>query len=202
MHVHNHIFFIHSSVDEHLGCSHIISSVQLLSRVPLFVTPWTVARQASLSITNSWSLLKLISIELVIPSNHLILCHPLLFLPSIFHSIRVFSNESALQIRWPKYWSFSFIIDPSNEYSKLISLGLNGLISLQSKGLSRVFSNDTVQKHQFFGAEPFSWSNSYIHNDLQKTIALTRQTLAGKVMSLFFNMLYRFVIAFLPRSKF
>ena len=96
------------------------SSVQALSRVQLFVTPWTAARQASQSITNSRSLLKLISIELLMPFNHLILCHPLLLLPSIFPNIRVFSNESALQIRWPKYWSFSFIINPSNEYSGLI----------------------------------------------------------------------------------
>ena len=118
-----------------------------------FKTPWTAALQASLSITNSWSLLKLMSIKLVMPSNHLILCHPLLFLPSIFPSIRVFSNESVLPIRWPKYWSFSFSISPSKEYSELISLGLTGWISLQSKGLSRVFSNTTDQKHQFFCAQ-------------------------------------------------
>ena len=124
------------------------SSVQSLSRVRHFVTPWTAARQASLSITNSQSLLKLMSFESVMPSNHLDLCHPFLLLPSIFPSIRVFSNESALRIRWPKYWSFSFSISPSNEYS-----GLNGLISLQSKGLSRVFSDTTVQKHQFFGIQ-------------------------------------------------
>ena len=99
------------------------SSVQLLSRVRLFVTPWTTARQASLSITNSWSFFKLMSIELVMPSNHLILCRPLLFPPSIFPSIRVFSNESVLRIRWPKDWSFSFNISPSNEYSGLISFG-------------------------------------------------------------------------------
>ena len=110
-------------------------------------TAWTAARQAFLSITNSQSLLKLMSIESVIPSNHLILCHPLLLLPSIFPSIRVFSNESALCIRWPKYWTFNFSISPSNEYSGLISF------SLQSKGLSRVFSNTTVQKHQFFRAQ-------------------------------------------------
>ena len=97
------------------------SSAQLLSCVQLFVTPWTAACQASLSITNFWSLLKLMSIELVMPSNHLILCHPLLLLPSIFPSIRVFSNESVLHVRWPKYWSFSFSISPSNEYSELIS---------------------------------------------------------------------------------
>ena len=106
--------------------------------------------QASLSITNSWSLLKLMSIMSVMPSNQLILCHPLLLLPSVFPRIRVFSNESALRIRWPKYWSFSFSINPSNQHSGLISLGWTGWISLQSKGLSRVFSNTTVQKHQFF----------------------------------------------------
>ena len=102
-----------------------ISSVQSLSRVQLLVTPWTAARQASLSITNSWSLLKLMSIESVMPSNHLILCHPLLLLPPIFPSIRVFSNESALCIRWPKYWSFSFSISPSNEYLGLISFRMD-----------------------------------------------------------------------------
>ena len=114
--------------------------------------PWTAAHQASLSITNSWSLLKLISIEFVMPSNHLILCQPLLLLPSIFPSIRVFSNESALRIRWTKYWSFSFSISPSNKYSGLISFRMDGWISLQSKGLSRVFFSTTVQNHQFFGA--------------------------------------------------
>ena len=111
---------------------------------------------------HSHSLFKLMSIELVMPSNHLILCHPLLFLPSIFPSIRVFSNELALRIRWPKYWRFSFSISPSNEYSGFISLGLTGLISLQSKGLSRVF-NTTVQKHQFFNTQPSLWSNFHIH---------------------------------------
>ena len=104
-----------------------ISSVQSLSRVQLFVTPWTAARQASLSITNSWSLLRLMSIELVMPSNHLILCCPLLLLPSIFPSIRIFSNESVLHSRWPKYWSFSFTISPSNEYSGLISFRMDWL---------------------------------------------------------------------------
>ena len=122
-------------------------SVQLPCHVQLFATAWTAACQASLSITKSQSLLKLMSIESVMPSNHLILCHPRLLLPSIFPSIRVFSNESVLRIRWPKYWSFS--ISPSNEYSGLIS----GWISLQSKGLSRVFSNTTVQEHQFFGPQ-------------------------------------------------
>ena len=129
------------------------SSVQSLSRVWLLATSWAAACQASFSITNSRSLLKLMSTESVMPSNHLILCHPLLFLPSIFPSIRVFSSESIPYIRWPKYWSSSFSISPSNEYSGLILLGWTGLISLQSKGLSRVFSNTTVQKHQFFGTQ-------------------------------------------------
>ena len=130
-----------------------VASVQSLSPVQLFVTPWTAACQASLSITKSRSLLKFMSIELVMPSNHLILCHPLLFPHSIFPSIRVFSNESVLHIRWPKYWSFNFSISASNEHPGLISLGWTGWISLQSKGLSRLFSNTTIQKHQFFGAQ-------------------------------------------------
>ena len=131
------------------------SSVHSLSRVRLFVTPWTAVRQASLSITNSRSLFKLMSIQLVMPSNHLILCHPLLLPPSIFPSIRVFSIESVLHIRQPKYWSFSFSISPSSEYL--------GLISLQSKGLSRVFSSTTVRRHQFFGAQLSLCSKYHIH---------------------------------------
>ena len=127
--------------------------------VRLFVTLWTEAHRASLSITNSQSLLKLISIESVMPSNHLILCHPLLFLPSVFPSIRVFSSESTLHMRQPKYWSFSFSISPSNEFP----LGWTGWISLQTKELSRVFSNTTVQKHQFFGPQLSLWYNSQIH---------------------------------------
>ena len=138
------------------------SSVQSVSHVQLFVTPWTAACQATFSITNSQSLLKLISVESVMPSNHLILCQPLLLLPSIFPRIRVFSHESVLHISWPKYWSFSFSISPSNEYSGLISLRLIGLIPLQAKGLSRVFSNTTVQRHQFFGAQLSSQSNCHI----------------------------------------
>ena len=112
----------------------VFSSVQLLSRVQLFATPWIAARQASLSISNSRSLLKLMSIKLVMPSNHLILCRPLLLLPSIFPSIRVFSNESVLGIRWPKYWTFSFSISPSNEYSELISFRTDWVDLLKSKG--------------------------------------------------------------------
>ena len=141
-----------------------ISSVQLLSRVQLFATPWIAACQASLSITNSLSLLKLMPIESVIPSSHLILCCLHLLLPPIPPSIRVFSNESTLRMRWPEYWSFSFSISPSNEHPQDWSpLGWTGWISLQSKGLSRVFSNTTIQKHQFFGAQLSSQSNSHIH---------------------------------------
>ena len=140
-----------------------VSSLQSLSHVLLFLTPWSAAHQASLSITNSWSLVRLMSIESVMPSSHLILCRPLLLLPPIPPSIRIFSNESTLHMRWPKYWSFSFSIIPSKEHPGLISFRWTGWISLQSKGLSRVFSNTTVQKHQFFGAQPSSQSNSHIH---------------------------------------
>ena len=130
------------------------SSVQSLSRVRLFATPWTAACQASLSITNSQGLIKHMSIESVMPSNHLILCHPLLLLPSIFSSIRVFSNESALCIRWPKYWTFSFNISPSNQHPGLISFRMDWLDLLAVQGtLKRVFSNTTVQKHQFLGTQ-------------------------------------------------
>ena len=132
----------------------LVSSVQFSrSVVSDSATPRKAARQASLSIANSRSLFKLMSIESVMPSNHLILCPPLLLLLSIFPSIRVFSNESVLPIRWSKYWSFSFSISPSSEYSRLISFRIDWLISLLSKGLSRIFSNTTVQKHQFFGAQ-------------------------------------------------
>ena len=144
------------------------SSFQLQSCVWFFATPWMAACQDCLSITNSRGLPKLMSIESVMPSNHLILCHCLLLLPSMFPNIRVFSNESALRIRWPKCWSFSFNISSSNEHSRLYPLGWTGWISLQFKGLSRVFSNTTVQKHQFFGAQLSFWSNSDIHTWLLK----------------------------------
>ena len=136
-------------------------SVQSLSCVWRFRTPWTAACQASLSITNSWSLLKLMPIESVMSSNHLILYCPLFLLPSIFPSIGVFSSESALHIRWPKYWSFSFIISPSNKQNiqGWFPLGLTGLIPLLSEWLSRL----TIQKHQFFGTQTSLWYNSYIH---------------------------------------
>ena len=137
----------------HLQFSSVqFSSVQWLSSVQLFAAPWTAKHQASLSISNYWSSLKLISTESVMLSNHLILCHLLLLPPSIFPSIRDFSNESVLCIRWPKYWSFSFNISPSNEHSGLISFRMDWLDLLAVQGLSRVFSNTTVQKHQFFGA--------------------------------------------------
>ena len=135
------------------------------------------------------------------PSSHLILCHPLLLLSSIPPSIRVFSNESALRIRWPKYWSFSFNVSPSNNTQGWCPLGWIHWISLQSKVLSRVFSNTTVQKHQFFSTAFFIFQLSHPYITTVKTRALTRQTFVGKVMSLFFNMLSRLVTAFLPRNK-
>ena len=141
----------------------VSQSVQLLSCDQLFATPWIAARQASLSITNSRRSLRFTSTESVMPSSHLILCRPLLLLPPIPPSIRVFSNKSTLRMRWPKYWRFSFSIIPSKEIPGLIFWMETGWISLQSKGLSRVFSNTTVQKHQFFGTQPSSQFNSHIH---------------------------------------
>ena len=139
------------------------SPLQSLSRVWRFLTPWISACQASLSITNLWSSLKLTSIKSLIPSSHLILCHHLQLLPPIPPTIRVFSNESILHMRWPKYWTFSFSIIPSKNTQDLPPLGWTGWISLQSKGLSRVFSNTTVQKHQYFDAQLSSQSSSHIH---------------------------------------
>ena len=152
----------------------MFSSVQLLSRVRLFVTPWTAAHQASLSSTNSWSLLKLMSIESVMPSNHLILCHPLLLLSSIFPSSRVFSNESALRIRWPKYWSFSFSISPSNEYSGFISFRMDWLDLLAVQGTLKSLIQHHFKKHQFLGTE----LSSHPYTTTGKTIARTRPFLA------------------------
>ena len=178
-------------------------SVQSLSRVLLFVTPQTATCQASLSITNSRSLLKLISIELVMPSNHLILCHPLLLLPSIFPSIRIFSNESVLHIRWPKYWSFSFSISPSNEYSGLISFRMDWLDLLVVQGTLKSLLQHHSSKASILLCSAFLIVQlSYPYMTTGKTIALTRQNFVGKVkMSLLFTMLSRLVIAFLPRSK-
>ena len=150
------------SVKRYFGLEKMVVA-QSLNCVQLFMTPWTAAHQASVSITNSQSLIKLKSIKSVMTSNHLILCGPLLLLPSIFASIRAFSNESVLCIMRPKYWSFIFSINPSNEYSGLISFMIDWFDLLQSKGPSRVFSNTTVQKHQFFGIQLYSPSNSHIH---------------------------------------
>ena len=179
-----------------------ISSIQLLNRVRLFVTPWTAAHQASLSITNSQSLLKLMSIELVVPSNYLILCRPLLLLPSIFPSIKVFPNESALHIKWPKYWSFSFSISPSNEYSGLISfrIGWFDLLALQET-LKSLLQHHSSKVSVLLCSAFFVVQLSHPYMITGKTTALTRWTFVGKVMSLLFNMLSRFVIACLPRSK-
>ena len=177
-----------------------ISSVQF-SRVWLFVTPWTAARQASLSITNSRSLLKLMSIESGMPSNHLILCHPLLP-PSIFPSIRVFSNESALCIRWPKYWSFRFSISPPNEYSGLISFRMDWLDLLAVQGtLKSLLQHPQIKASILWCSAFFIVQLSHPYMTTGKIIALTRQNFVVKVMSLLFNMLSKVVTAFLPRSK-
>ena len=179
-----------------------ISSVQFsLSRVQLFVTPWTAAHQASLSITNSQSLLKLMSIELVMPSNHLILSHPLLLLSPIPPSIRVFSNESVLCIRWPKYWSFSFNISPSNEHPGLISFRMDWLDLLAVQRTIKRLLQYHSSKASIFQDSAFFVQLSHPYMTTGKTIALTRLTFVGKVMSLLFNMLSRLVITFLPRSK-
>ena len=179
-----------------------ISSVQSLSCVWLFVNPWTAAHQTSLSITNSESLVKFKSIESVIPSNHHILRCPLLFLPSIFPSIRVFSNETVLCIRCSKYWSFSFSISPSNEYWGLISFRMDWLDLLAVQGTLK-----SLLQHHSSTASVLWYSTFFIVQLLHpymttgKTIALTRWTFVSKIMSLLFNMLSRLVVAFLPRSK-
>ena len=181
---------------------HTISLVQSLNHVQISGTPWTATCLASLSITNSQSLLKLMSIESVMPSNHLILCHPLLLPTSAFPRIRVFSNGLVLHIRWPNYWSFSFNISPSNEYSGLISFRMNWLDLLAVQGtlkslLQHHSSKASILQHSAF----FIVQLSHPYMTTGKTIAFTRWTLVGKVMSLLFNMLSRLVITFLPRSK-
>ena len=178
-----------------------LQSVQLLSRVWLFVTPWTAARQASLSITNSRSLLKLMSTESVMPSSHLILCQPLLLPSSIFPSIRVFSNESVC-IRRPKYWSSSFNISPSNGHSGLISFRMHWLDLLAVWGtLKSLLQHHSSKASIFWHSAFFIVQPSHPYMTTGKTIALTRRTFVGKVMSLLFNMLSRLVITFLSRSK-
>ena len=181
---------------------HIVIVVQLLSCVWFFVTPWTAAPQASRSFTISQSLLKLMSIESVMPSNHLTFCCLLLLLPSISSSIRVCSSESVLSIRWPKYWSFSFSISPSNEYSGLISFRIYWFDLLAVQGILK----SLLQHHS--SKASITWCSAFFMVQLShpfmttgKTIALTRQIFVAKVISLLFNMLSRLVITFLPRSK-
>ena len=178
------------------------SSVQSLSHVQLFVTPWTTAHQAFLSITNSRSPPKLMSIELLMPLNHLILCRPLLHLPSIFPRIKVFSNESALCIRWPKYWSFSFNISPSNEHPGLISFRMDWLDLLAVQGTLKSLLQYHSSKVSILQCSAFFivWL-SHPYMTTGKTIALTRRNFVDKVRFLLFNMLSRLVITFLPRSK-
>ena len=172
------------------------SVVQWLSRVQLFATLWIPAHQASLSITNSWSLPRLMSIKSLMPSNHLILCHPLLLLPSIFPNIRVFSNESALRIRWPKYWSFSSSISPSNEHPGLISFRMDWLdlfaVQRTLKSLLHHSSEASIIQRSAF----FIVQLSHPYMTTGKTIAFTRWTFVDKVMSLLFNMLSRLIITF------
>ena len=180
----------------------MFSSGQLLSCVRLFATPWTAARQAALSITNSQRMLKFMSIESVMSSNCLILCCPLLLLPSILPSVRVFSNKSVFRIRWPKYWSFSFSISPSNEHSELISFRIDWFDLLAVQGtLKSLLQHHRSKASILWRSAFFMVQLSHPYMTTGKTIASTRQTFVGKVMSLLFNMLSRLVIAFVPRSK-
>ena len=175
----------------------MFSSVQSLSRVQLFATPWITARQASLSITNSWSSPKLMYIESVMPSSHLILSCPLL-LPSIFPSIRVFSNESVLPIRWPKYWSFSFSISRSSEHPELISFRMDWLDLLAVQGtLKSLLQHRSLEASILRHLAFFTIQLAHPYMTTGKTIALTRRIFVGKVMSLLFNMLSRLVVTFL-----
>ena len=178
------------------------SSVQSLIHVWLSATPWIAARQASLSITISQSSLKLTSIESVMPSSHLILCHLLLLLPPIPPSIRVFSNESVVRIKWPKYWSFSFSINLTSEYSGLISFRMDWLDLLAVQGtLKSLLQHHSLKASILKRSAFFTVQLSHPFMTTGKTIALTKRTFVSKVMSLLFNMLSRLVIAFLPRSK-
>ena len=180
----------------------MFSSVQSLSCVRFFAVPWTATRQASLSITSSWSPPKPMSIVSVMPSNHLILCHPLLLLPSVFPSIRVFSNESVLHIRWTNYWSFSFNISPSNEYSGLISFRMDWLDLLAVQGTLKSLLQQHSSKASVLQRSAFSIVQlSHPYMITGKTTALTRWTFVGKVISQLLNMLSRLVTAFLPRCQ-
>ena len=186
-----------------MGCHQSVNkSVQLLSRVRLLTTPWIAACQASPFITNSQSLLKPMCIESVMLYNHLILCRPLLLLPPIHPSIKVFSNESALRIRWPKYWRSNFNISPSNEHPGLISFRMDWLDLLDVQGTLKSLLQHHSSKASIFQCSAFlTVQLSHPYMTTGKTIALNRQTFVGKVMSLLFNMLSRLVITFLPRSK-
>ena len=178
------------------------SSVQSLSPVWLFATPWIAARHASLSITNSRSWLRLMPMESVMPSNHLILCHLLLLLLPIPPSIRAFSNESTLGMRWPKYWSFSFSISPSSAHPGLISYRMDWLDLLTVQGtLKSLLQHHSSKASTFQCSAFFTVQLSQPYMTTGRTIALTRRTFVGKVMSLLFNMLSRLVTTFLPRSK-
>ena len=180
--------------------AHDMGIVQSLSHVQLFGTLWTPACQTSLSFTISWRLLKLMAIESVMPSNHLVLCHPLLLLPSAFPSIGVFSNGSYLRIRWPKYWRFSFSISPPNEYSGLISFRIDWFDLLAVQGtLKNLLQHHSSKASVLWHSAFFMVQLSHPYMTTGKTIALTIWTFVGKVMSLLFNILSRFVITFLPR---
>ena len=180
----------------------LFSPVQSLNHVWLFATPWTAACQASLCISNCQSLPKPMSIDLTMPSNHLILCRPLLLWPLIFPSIRVFSNESALCIRWPKYWSYNFNISPSNEYPGLICLRKHWLDLLPiQRTLKSLLQHHSSKASILLCSALFIVQQSHSYMTMRKTIVLTRWTFDGKLMSLLFNKLSRLVITFLPRSK-
>ena len=180
----------------------ICHSVQLLSGVRLFATPWITACQASLPITNSWSLLKHMSIESEMPSSHLIPCRPLLLLPPIPPSIRVFPNESTLHMRWPKYWSFSFNMSPFNEHPGLICFRIDWLDLLAVQGsLKSLLQHHSSKASILWRSAFFTVQLSHPYMTTGRTIALTRRTFVGKLTSLLFNMLSRLVITFLPRSK-
>ena len=184
------------------------TSVQSFSHTWLFVTSWTAALQASLSITSSQSFLKLMSVESVMTSNYLILCHPLLFLPSITPRMRIVSNESVLHIRWPEYWSFSFIISPFNEYSELVSFKIDWFDLLEVQGTSRVFLSTTVWKYPFLGAQPSLWSDhhmifllSHPYMTTGKITGMTLWFVVSKATSLPRNALSKFALPLLPWSK-
>ena len=180
----------------------IVLVIQLLSRVQFFMTPWTTALQASLKFTISQSLFTLMSIELVMPSNHLILCRPLLLLPSNFPSIRIFSSESALCIRWPEYWSFSFSISPCSEYSKLISFRIDWFDLLAVQGtLNSLLQHHNLKASVLQHSSFFLVQLSHPYITTGKTIDLTIWTFVSKVMSLLFNTLSTFAIASLPKGK-